>query len=312
MTNKKDKIEIFAPATVANISCGFDVLGLCLDNVGDKMIISKTAKKGIAISKIEGYDLPLNPLKNAASVAGMALLKELDLDYGFEIEIYKQIKPGSGIGSSAASSAGAVVGINQLLGLPFNDTALIEFAREGERIACGTPIADNVAPAILGGFTLVKETNPLKVLSLPTPKDLFVVILHPQIEIKTADSRGILPENIPLTDAVKQWANVGSFVSALYTNDYDLLANSIKDVIVEPHRSKLIPFFKETKNIALKNGALGYGISGSGPATFSICKGKDVAEKVQQEIRIFFSKTNIPFKTYSSKINTKGVKTKWI
>jgi len=304
-----NSIRVFAPATVANISCGFDVLGLCLDSIGDEMLITKKQEKGITISKIEGFDLPKNPLKNAASVAGMALLKKTNLDYGFDIQIFKNIKPGSGIGSSAASSAGAVVGINKLIGAPFNKTELIEFATEGERVACGSPIADNVSPAILGGFTLVKNKKPLHILSLPTPSDLYVVILHPQIEIKTSESRAILPEKIFLKDAVTQWANVGSFISALYTSDYDLLSDSIKDVIVEPYRSKLIPFFNETKQIALQSGALGYGISGSGPSTFALCKGKEAAKNVQLKLNNYFNKTAIPFKCYLSKINTKGVKT---
>ena len=312
MEKSNNKIEVFAPATVANLSCGFDVLGLCLDSVGDKMIISKKNKKGISISKIKGFDLPLNPLENAASVAAMALLKNIKIDYGFDIQIFKKIKPGSGIGSSAASSAGAVVGINELIGNPFTKTELIDFAREGERIACGSPIADNVTPAILGGFTLVKSTNPLQVISLPSISELHVVILHPQIEVKTADARAVLPKKILLKDAVTQWANVGSLVSSLYTEDYDLFASSLQDVVVEPYRSKLIPFFKETKKITLQNGALGYGISGSGPSTFTICKGMENATLIKEELHKFFMKTKIPFKIYISKINRKGIKTKMI
>ncbi len=308
MPNKKNKISVFAPATVANISCGFDVLGLCLDTIGDEMTFIKTDQKGVRITKLEGFDLPKDPNKNAASVAVMEMLSKANSNFGIDIQIKKNIKPGSGIGSSAASSAGAVVGVNKLLGLNFSKTELIAFAQEGERIACGSPIADNVAPAIFGGFTLVKSTNPLQVLSLPTPTDLYVVILHPQIEIKTADSRAILPEKIPLKDAVKQWANVGSFVSALYTNDYNLLSDSITDFVVEPYRSKLIPFFNEVKTIALQNGALGFGISGSGPSTFSICKGEKTAREVRNQIDLFFKKTNIPFELHLSKINTKGVK----
>ncbi len=313
MDKSNNKIEVFAPATVANISCGFDVLGLCLDSIGDKMIISKKNKKGISISKIKGFDLPIDVRQNAAGMAARALLKNIKTDYGFDIKIFKKIKPGSGIGSSAASSAGAVVGINELLGNPFTKNELIDFAREGERIACGSPIADNVAPAILGGFTLVKSTNPLQVISLPSIYRLFVVILHPQIEIKTADARAVLPEKILLKDAVTQWANVGSLVSSLYTKDYDLFALSLQDVVVEPYRSKLIPFFKETKEIAIQNGALGYGISGSGPATFAICKGRENAKIIKEKLSEFYiAKKKIPFKIYISKINRKGIKTKMI
>ncbi len=301
-------IKIFSPATVANLSCGFDVLGLCLDSIGDEMLIRKIPKKGITISKIDGYDLPYKATKNAAGASALALLKKIDLDYGFDIQITKKIKPGSGIGSSASSSAGSVWAINELLGKPFSNTELIEFAREGERVACGSPIADNVSPAILGGFTLVKSTNPLEVLSLPTPDDLYVVILHPQIEIKTEEARAILPEHIPLKLAVNQWANVGALVSSLYTSDYELLSRSLTDVIVEPFRSKLIPFFDDLKEIAIKNNALGFGISGSGPSVFSLCKGKAIAEKVSEELNSFYKKTKIDFNIYNSKINTEGVK----
>lgn len=301
-------IKIFSPATVANLSCGFDVLGLCLDSIGDEMLIRKIPKKGIIISKIDGYDLPYKATKNAAGASALALLKKIDLDYGFDIQITKKIKPGSGIGSSASSSAGSVWAINELLGKPFSNTELIEFAREGERVACGSPIADNVSPAILGGFTLVKSTNPLEVLSLPTPDDLYVVILHPQIEIKTEEARAILPEHIPLKLAVKQWANVGALVSSLYTSDYELLSKSLIDAVVEPFRSKLIPFFDELKEIALKNNALGFGISGSGPSVFSLCKGIGNAEKVSKYLNKFYKSTKIDFNIHISKINTDGVK----
>jgi homoserine kinase len=303
-----NQIHVYAPATVANLSCGYDVLGLCLEHVGDDIRVRKIAKKGIFITKMEGYDLPLEVDKNAAGASALALLKALDYDVGFEIEIIKKVKPGSGIGSSASSSAGTVVAINHLLGQPFSHIELIKFAMEGERVACGSPIADNVSPAILGGFTLVKSTNPLEVLSLPTPDDLFVVILHPQIEIKTEESRKILPKQIPLIDAVKQWANVGSLVSALYTNDYELLSRSLHDVIVEPYRSKLIPFFDEVKRISLESGSLGCGISGSGPSIFSICKGKRTANNVANNLSDFYKTTQLKFNIYKTKVNTKGVK----
>lgn len=303
-------IKVFSPATVANLSCGYDALGVCLSHIGDEMIIKKTAKKGVFISKMEGFNLPTDTKKNAAGAAALALLKKNNVDFGFEIEIVKKVKPGSGIGSSASSSAGAVVGINHLLGNPFSKSELIQFAMEGERVACGSAIADNVAPAILGGFTLVKDTNPLHVLSLPTPNDLFMVILHPQIEIKTLDSRAVLPNKILLTDAVKQWSNLGSFVSALYEGDYSLLSQSIKDIVVEPHRSKLIPFFKEVQSIALKSGSLGCGISGSGPSIFSLCKGEEIAKNVSEKISKFYKTTSIHFHIFTSKINSNGVEIK--
>jgi len=304
------EIRIFSPATIANISCGFDVLGCCLDAIGDEMIVRKSSNKGVKITKIVGEELPRDIDKNVAGVAALALLNayQNDLEFGFEIEIYKKIKPGSGIGSSAASASGSVFAINELLDRPFSKTELVAFACEGERLACGSPIADNVAPAIFGGFTLVKSTKPLKIIELPTLKGLYATIIHPQIEIKTSDSRAILPKSIGLNDAIKQWANVGSLVHALHTNDYDLFAESLTDHIIEPYRSKLIPDFDKVKINALKAGALGCGISGSGPSIFTFSKDKQTSEYVSNTINKVYSKNAIPFHIYISKINKEGIK----
>ena len=304
------EIELFAPATIANISCGFDVMGCCLDSIGDIMIIRKTPVNGVTISKIIGEQLPYEPEKNVAGVAIMAMLAHFgkEIDYGFEVEINKKIKPGSGIGSSAASAAGAVFGVNELMGRPYSKHELVKFAAEGERVACGTPIADNVAPALLGGFTLVKSTDPIKIVQLPTMEGLYATIIHPQIEIKTSLSRDILPQKVALKDAVKQWANVGAFVHALHTNDYELFAESLTDYIVEPHRSKLIPKFDEVKKKALEAGALGCGISGSGPSIFTFSKSIYIADNVSNTIKNIYNKTTIPFHLYTSKINQTGIK----
>lgn len=304
------EIKIFSPATIANISCGFDVLGCCLDAIGDEMTIKKSSNQGIAITKIEGMSLPLETHKNVAGVAALALLEayQKPLDFGFEIEIKKQIKPGSGIGSSAASAAGSVFAINALLGKPFSKLELVQFACEGERLACGSPIADNVAPAIFGGFTLVKSDKPLHILELPTIKNLYATIIHPQIEIKTSDSRAILPKKIDLKDAVKQWANVGALVHALHTNNLSLFSSSLHDYIVEPHRSKLIPHFDLVKKSALKKGALGCGISGSGPSIFAFSENKIIAKNIGDAMKNIYQETNIPFQVHVSKINTNGIK----
>ena len=303
-----NQIKIFSPATVANVSCGFDVLGFCLDTIGDEMTITKTEEKGIRITKIIGADLPFEAEKNVASVSALALYNHAKPNCGFDIEIYKNIKPGSGIGSSSASASGSVFAINQLLGQPYNQTELSDFAMKGEAIASGCEHADNIAPGIFGGFTLVKNTKPLQIVALPTPSNLYAVIIHPQIEIKTSQSRAILPKQIQLKNAITQWANVGSLVHALHTNDYKLLSESLNDVIVEPHRSQLIPYFKEVKENTLKAGALGTGISGSGPSIFTLCKGIESANKVEQAMKNVYSKTNISFKTYVSKINTEGIR----
>ncbi|MDP3313239.1 homoserine kinase [Lutibacter sp.] len=303
-----NSIKIFSPATIANISCGFDVLGLALDNIGDEMIIKKINEPGVRITKIVGQKLPLETTKNVAGVAALALLNEMETSFGFEIEIYKNIKPGSGIGSSAASAAGAVWGINELLGKPFNKTQLVKFAMEGEKLASGTLHADNVAPALFGGFTLVRSYNPLDIIQINTPKELFVTVIHPHIEIKTVDARAILSPTVLLKDAVKQWGNVGGLISGLYTEDYELIGRSLEDFIVEPIRATLIPNYYKVKESALNAGALGCGISGSGPSIFALCKGENVAKTVALALKENYKKTGIPFDVYSSKINSEGIK----
>ena len=308
MAYKNNEIKIVSPATVANVSCGFDVLGFCLDTIGDEMIIRKTIEKGIRITKIEGYNLPFETELNVAGVSALALIEDAKPDCGFEIEIYKKIKPGSGIGSSSASAAGSVWAINELLGKPYNTTQITAFAMKGEALASGSEHADNLAPALFGGFTLVKCNKPLHIIELPTPTDLYATIIHPQIEIKTAKARAILPQDIPLKKAITQWSNVGSLVHALHTNDYNLLGESLQDVIVEPHRSQLIPHFNSVKTESLKVGALGVGISGSGPSIFALSKGKENAEAVADAMKNVYSKTDINFNVYVSKINTQGMK----
>ncbi len=306
MMNKE--IKIFSPATVANVACGFDVLGFCLDTIGDEMIIRKTEEKGIKITKIEGYDLPFEAEQNVAGVSALAMYNALQPDCGFEIEIYKKIKPGSGIGSSSASAAGSVFGMNALLGYPLDKTQLTNFAMKGEALASKCEHADNLAPAIFGGFTLVKSASPLQILELPTPPDLFATLIHPQIEIKTSESRAILPKEIPLSNAIAQWANVGSLVHALHTSNYDLIKESLIDVVIEPYRKQLIPHFDDVKSAALEAGALGCAISGSGPSIFMLSKSETTAKEVEKAIRKVYETTDIQFETYVSKINIEGIR----
>ncbi len=303
-----NEIKIFAPATIANVSCGFDVLGLCLDTVGDEMIIRKTTEKGIKISKLVGQDLPLETKKNVAGVAGLAMLKKLNIDHGFEIEMYKNIKAGSGIGSSAASSAGTVWAMNELLGTPFSAQELVPFAMEGEKLASGTAHADNVAPALLGGFTLVRSYTPLDVIKIHAPKELFSTVIHPQIEIKTADARSVLKQQVSLKTAVKQMGNLGGLISGLYTENYELIGNSLHDEIVEPHRSILIPGFDRVKTESMNSGALGSGISGSGPSIFALSKGEETANTVAESMKKVYQDIGIDFDIHVSKINQEGIK----
>ena len=302
------EIKIFTPATVANISCGFDILGLCLDTVGDEMIVREVPEKGIKITKVIGQNLPLETHKNVAGVAGLALLEKVDTSVGYEIEIYKKIKPGSGIGSSAASAAGAVFAINELLGKPFSKQELIYFAMQGEKLASGTEHADNVSPVILGGFTLVRSYQPLDVLKINSPDDLYASIIHPQIEVKTSDSRAVLKNQVALKKMVTQMGNFGGLISGLYTNDYDLIGRSLHDEIIEPNRLVLIPEFNKVKKAVIQAGALGAGISGSGPSIFALCKGEETARLVGETMADIYNNTDIDYDIHVSKINQQGIK----
>ncbi len=303
-----NEIKLFCPATIANLNCGFDIMGLCLDGIGDEMIIRKSAEKGIRITKIEGATLPFKTEENVAGVAALALLNSIECDFGFEIEINKILKLGSGIGSSSASAAGAVFGINELLGKPFTKQQLVHFAMKGEVVASGSEHADNVAPCLLGGFTLVRGYNPLDVIRIDSPDDLFAVVLHPHIEVKTSDSRAVLQPTVSLKNAITQTGNLGGLIAGLYTNDYELIGRSLQDVIIEPLRKHLIPNFDSVKSAALKNGALGSGISGAGPSIFALCKGNENAEKVALAMRESYQNTGIVFDMHVSKINPNGVK----
>ncbi len=305
-----DCIKVFAPGTVANVACGFDVIGLALDAPGDEMTVSRKSTPGIIISNIEGApNLSKEVSKNVAGVALQAFLQELGQpELGLDVTIRKNIQPGSGIGSSAASSAGAVVAANLLLGKPFTQEKLVRFAMEGERLASGTAHADNVAPAIMGGFTLVRSYQPLDIIALNTPDDLWVTVIHPQIEVKTSDAREILKQQVQLKDAIRQWGNVGALVAALYTNDYGLISRALEDVIVEPVRAILIPAFYELKLKCKEAGALGGGISGSGPSVFMMSRGEEIARKVASVMDQVYAPMGVDYKIYVSRINTQGVR----
>lgn len=303
-----DYIKIFAPATIANLSCGFDVLGLCLDNVGDEMTVRKIDEKTIRITKIEGTDLPLETEKNVSGVAALALLNEWETDFGFEIEITKNIKAGSGIGSSAASAAGAVFAINELLGRPYENKDLVKFAMQGEKLASGSAHADNVAPALLGGITLVRSYDPLDIIKIEAPEELFATVIHPQIELRTADARSVLKQHITLQNAITQWGNVGGFVAGLYTKDYDLIGRSLHDKIVEPIRGLLIPGFDRLKTACQSQGALGSGISGSGPSVFALSRGFETAQNVASAMSHVYDDMKLPYELHISGINPEGIK----
>lgn len=301
-------LKIFAPATVANVSCGFDSLGFAVDEIGDEMTFTKTPNKDVKITQITGADLTYDVDKNAASAVVKKMLSEANADFGVELTIHKGFSPGSGLGSSAASAAGAAFGANKLLENIYSELELTKFAMFGEEVACGTPIADNVSAAIYGGFVLVRSYDPLEIIKLPVPRELRVVAIHPQIEVKTKDARDVLPKEIALKDAVTQWANVGGLISGLYTDNYNLISNSLVDIIVEPVRKTLIPYFDDVKNAATKAGALGAGISGSGPTIFALCKGDKIAKEVYNAIEISYRNKGIDFEMFISKVNPEGMK----
>jgi homoserine kinase len=301
-----NEIKIFCPATIANLNCGFDVLGLCLEGIGDEMVFRKVPEKGVRITQITGADLPMETQKNVAGVAALALVNAVNPDFGFEIEIHKKIRAGSGIGSSSASAAGAVFGINELLGRPYTKHQLVDFAMKGEAVASGSEHADNVAPCLLGGFTLVRGYNPLEVIRIESPADLYAIVLHPHIELKTSDSRAVLSPTVGLKEAITQWGNLGGFIAGLYTADYGLLGRSLQDVIVEPLRKRLIPHFDAVKQAALDQGALGAGISGAGPSIFALCKGESTALTIKKAMSESYAETGLLFDLHVSKINAMG------
>ena len=304
---KYTTVKVLAPATVANIVCGFDVLGMALDAPYDEMHITLNTSEAVVIKHVDNYNLPTEPHANVAGVALLALLKEVGSGIGFEVIINKIIKPGSGLGSSSASAAGAVVGANYLLDNYFSKQQLVQFAMCGEELASGAKHADNVAPCIYGGVSLITSMQPLDIVTIPAP-NLFVTILHPQIEIKTADARQILRKEILLKDAVTQWGNVAGLVAGFFKNDYELISRSLQDVIIEPIRSLLIPAFKEVKEVSLAAGALGGGISGSGPSIFMLSKNKTTALAVENAMKHVYQNLGVVYHTHLTNINTDGVK----
>jgi len=302
-----DKVKVSAPATVANLVCGFDILGLALKDPQDIMDVSLLDEPVIKIRHADEYDLPLEPAKNVAGAALLALQEACDNKVGFDVLIDKRIKPGSGLGSSAASSAGAVVAANQLLGNVFSREDLVRFAMNGEKVASGVKHADNLAPCIFGGITLIRSILPLDIIPLSAPM-LHVTVVHPQIEVKTSDARQILRKEVQLKNAIMQWGNIAGLVTGLLRNDYDLIGRSLEDVIIEPVRSILIPGFDEVKRNAKEAGALGGGISGSGPSIFMLSKHETTASQVEEIMKNVFQKIGVDYKTYVTSINYEGVK----
>ncbi|MDQ6845080.1 MAG: homoserine kinase [Bacteroidota bacterium] len=300
-------IRVLAPATIANLVCGFDVLGLALKGPCDIMKVAISETPGIRIQHNDAFDLPTIPEQNVAGVALLDLLQEVSEPVGFDIIIEKHIKPGSGLGSSAASAAGIVVAANHLLGNLFSKEELVRFAMAGEKLASGVKHADNISPGIFGGVTLIRSIFPLDIITLPAPP-LFVAVVHPQIEVKTSDAREILRKEVLLKDAIKQWGNIAGLVAGFMKNDYGLISRSLEDVIIEPVRSMLIPGFDEVKKKSVDAGALGGGISGSGPSIFMLCEKERTAKKVEKIMKDIYDNTGLAYYTYVTTINNEGIK----
>jgi homoserine kinase len=301
-----NKVIVRCPATVANLVCGFDILGMALHAPFDLMEVRLLDEPTIRVASRDGFPLPTNPALNTAGAPLLAMLEELEKPTGFEVIIDKKIKPGSGIGSSAASAAGAVVAANHLLGNPFSKEDLVRFALFGEKVASGVKHADNVAPGIYGGITLIRSIFPLDIVSIPAPT-LHVTVVHPQIEVRTSDARQILRKQVLLKDAIRQWGNIAGLVAGFTTNDYDLIGRSLEDVIIEPVRSILIPGFNQVKQQCKSAGALGGGISGSGPSIFMLSKDETTAGQLQTIMHDIYQRIGLDHHTYVTTINQQGV-----
>jgi homoserine kinase len=303
-------IKALAPATVANVSCGFDIFGFAVEAPADEVIVTLTNQPGVVIKQITGDEgrLPLDASRNTSSVAIQAFLKDIDSHQGAEIVLHKKLPLGSGMGSSAASSVAALIAINHLYDNPFTREQLLPFAMEAERIACGSAHADNVAPSLLGGFVLIRSYSPLDVTKIPTPPGLYCTLVHPHIELKTEDSRRVLKSSIQMKDAITQWGNIAGLVVGLMKPDYNLITRSLQDVIAEPVRSVLIPGFDSIKATSIQHGALGSGISGSGPTIFSLSNDAATAEKVGEEIQRQFVSMKLKSDVFVSKINQTGAR----
>jgi homoserine kinase len=299
-------VTVHSPGTVANLVCGFDILGLALKEPFDVMRLKLIDRPEVIITNKDNFNLPTESEKNVAGVVLLSIMERMNNEIGFEIEIEKHIKPGSGIGSSAASAAGAAVAANHLLGNIFSTDELVQFAMNGEKLASGVKHADNIAPCILGGVSLVRCIHPLDIISISSP-DLFVTVVHPQIEVRTSDARQILRQQISLKDAIRQWGNIAGLVTGFLKNDPDLIGRSLEDVIIEPVRSILIPGFDEVKSKCKEAGALGGGISGSGPSVFMLSKDESTAKNVESVMKEVYTKIGIDFNTYVTTINKRGV-----
>jgi len=305
-----NSIRAFAPATVANVCCGFDILGFAVDFPGDEVKLTLRNDSKIEITSItgDGGKLPKEPEKNTVGVAVISFLKSINSNQGVDIELRKNLPLGSGMGSSAASGVAALVAINHLMGNPFTREQLVPHAMEAERIACGSAHADNVAPSLLGGFVLVREYSPLDVIKIDATDKIYCTLVHPHLELKTEDSRKVLRQSLHLKDVITQSGNIAGLMIGLTKPDYSLISRSLKDVIAEPTRSVFIPGFSNLRKVAMQAGALGCGISGSGPTIFALSESHSLAVAVGEAIQLEFLKHHLKADVYVSKVNQQGAR----
>ena len=277
-------VTAFAPATVSNVACGFDVLGFALVAPGDTVTarFAPARSAAVSIADIAGDEgrLPREAARNTAGIAAQALLARVGETRGVVLTIRKGLPLSSGLGGSAASAVAAVVAVDALIGSRLGLDVLMACAFEGERVGAGSGHGDNIAPSLYGGFVLVRVANPPDVVRLPVPAGLTAVVIHPDLEIETAKARALLGETVPLADAVRQWANLGAFVDALHRGDYALMARALEDTIAEPRRAALVPGLAAIKQAATAAGALGCSLSGSGPSLFALCRTAESADRV--------------------------------
>lgn len=303
---KNRSITVFSPASVSNVGPGFDVLGFPLEGLKEEVTITLREDKAYVLSS-EGAELPNDPEENVAAVAVRSLCESKGYNLGFDIHIVKHFTPGSGLGSSASSAVGAVFAVNALLEFGLNKVELIPYALDGEFVASGGRHADNIAPCMLGGFVGVTSCDPFDAYQVPFPEDLKTLIILPDVVVKTAEARAILPQAFPLSTGIQQWATMGGLVTGLATSDYERIKKSLTDEIATPYRKQLIPGFDEVQQKVLQAGALGCNISGSGPAIFAFFRDKQKTSDLQQEIAKLYSDTGINVIIHESKVNPRGV-----
>ena len=306
------RIRVFAPATVANLGPGFDVLGLALSRPGDELEAELSERPGVEIVEVtgEGGALSRDPERNVAGRAAADVLKRVGARHGLRLWLHKQMPLASGLGSSGASSAAGAVAANELLGRRLAEREVVLSAMEGERAASGTPHADNVAPSVMGGIVLVRSYDPFEVVSLPVPSNLHISVVHPHCSVSTAEARKLVRDKrYSLEEIVPNLGNVAALVAALASGDLQLLGRSIHDRLVEPIRARLIPGFSAVKDAALASGALGCSIAGSGPSVFAFAADADAAQTIGAAMQVAFkSSAGLASDLFTGKVSTEGAR----